>query len=187
MQPWKISIGLTAIILAVALMLAGESFAYLKPYFWNHRNRLLDARRVVWRSGRGDASGHALLRRSCLGAGRHGPQGRSDGAVHSARRGRANRACRETGTRGPGAVSRSLTHNNPTDTEGSMNTNNLIIWKRGALLASVLALSAGELMAQGTSPWLQAIDVLQASLHRTHCARTELDCHRGGRAHVRLW
>ena len=34
MQPWKISIGLTAIILAVALMLAGESFAYLKPYFW---------------------------------------------------------------------------------------------------------------------------------------------------------
>ena len=33
MQPWKISIGLTAIILAVALMLAGESFAYFKPYF----------------------------------------------------------------------------------------------------------------------------------------------------------
>ena len=42
-----------------------------------------------------------------------------------------------------------------------MKNNNLIIWKRGALLASVLALSAGELMAQGTSPWLQAIDVLQ--------------------------
>ena len=37
------------------------------------------------------------------------------------------------------------------------------IWKRGALLAVVLALSAGELMAQGTSPWLQAIDVLQAA------------------------
>ena len=32
MQPWKISIGLTAIILAVALMLAGKSFAYFKPY-----------------------------------------------------------------------------------------------------------------------------------------------------------
>ena len=29
MQPWKISVGLTAIILALALMLAGESFAYL--------------------------------------------------------------------------------------------------------------------------------------------------------------
>ena len=41
-----------------------------------------------------------------------------------------------------------------------MKNNNSIIWKRGALLASVLALSAGELMAQGTSPWLQAIDVL---------------------------
>ena len=34
MQPWKISVGLTAIIMALALMLAGESFAYLKPYFW---------------------------------------------------------------------------------------------------------------------------------------------------------
>ena len=32
MQPWKISVGLTAIILAVASMLAGESFAYFKPY-----------------------------------------------------------------------------------------------------------------------------------------------------------
>ena len=42
-----------------------------------------------------------------------------------------------------------------------MKNNNLITWKRGALLVSVLALSAGELMAQGTSPWLQAIDVLQ--------------------------
>ena len=44
-----------------------------------------------------------------------------------------------------------------------MNTQNLIIWKRGALLLGVLALSAGELLAQGTSPWLQAIDVLQAA------------------------
>ena len=42
-----------------------------------------------------------------------------------------------------------------------MKNKNLIIWKRGAFLASILALSAGELMAQGTSPWLQAIDVLQ--------------------------
>ena len=42
-----------------------------------------------------------------------------------------------------------------------MKNKNSITWKRGALLASVLALSAGELMAQGTSPWLQAIDVLQ--------------------------
>ena len=33
MQPWKISVGLTAIILALALMLAGESFAYLQPTF----------------------------------------------------------------------------------------------------------------------------------------------------------
>ena len=33
MQPWKISVGLTAIILALALMLAGESFSYLAPHF----------------------------------------------------------------------------------------------------------------------------------------------------------
>ena len=52
-----------------------------------------------------------------------------------------------------------------------MNHNNSINWKRGALLVGVLALTAGELMAQtppvtptpGTSPWLQAIDVLQAA------------------------
>ena len=34
MQPWKVSVGLTAIIMALALLLAGESFAYLKPYVW---------------------------------------------------------------------------------------------------------------------------------------------------------
>ena len=33
MQPWKISVGLTATILALALMLAGERFAYLQPHF----------------------------------------------------------------------------------------------------------------------------------------------------------
>ena len=32
MQPWKISIGFTAIILAAAMMLAGDDFAYLKPH-----------------------------------------------------------------------------------------------------------------------------------------------------------
>ena len=32
MQPWKISIGLTAVILALSLMIAGDHFAYLKPH-----------------------------------------------------------------------------------------------------------------------------------------------------------
>ena len=32
MQPWKISIGFTAIVLAAAMMLAGDDFAYLKPH-----------------------------------------------------------------------------------------------------------------------------------------------------------
>ena len=42
-----------------------------------------------------------------------------------------------------------------------MTNNHSTVSKRGVLLVSILALSAGELMAQGTSPWLQAIDVLQ--------------------------
>ena len=42
-----------------------------------------------------------------------------------------------------------------------MNPKNSIIWKRGVLLAGVLTLTAGELMAQGVSPWLQAVDVLE--------------------------
>ena len=42
-----------------------------------------------------------------------------------------------------------------------MTNNHSTVSKRGVLLVSILALSAGELMAQGTSPWLEAIDVLQ--------------------------
>ena len=42
-----------------------------------------------------------------------------------------------------------------------MTNHHSTVSKRGVLLVSILALSAGELMAQGTSPWLQAIDVLQ--------------------------
>ena len=42
-----------------------------------------------------------------------------------------------------------------------MTNNHSTVSKRGVFLVSILALSAGELMAQGTSPWLQAIDVLQ--------------------------
>ena len=32
MQPWKVSIGITAVILAVAMMMAGDDFFYLKPH-----------------------------------------------------------------------------------------------------------------------------------------------------------
>lgn len=42
-----------------------------------------------------------------------------------------------------------------------MKNNHSMIWKRSVLLAGVLALSAGELLAQGTSPWLQAVQVLR--------------------------
>ena len=33
MQPWKISVGFTVIIIAVAAMIGGEHFAYLEPHF----------------------------------------------------------------------------------------------------------------------------------------------------------
>ena len=42
-------------------------------------------------------------------------------------------------------------------------TSNRSYWKRGALLLGILTLTAGDLLAQGTSPWLQAVDVLQAA------------------------
>ena len=32
MQPWKISVGFTVIIIAVAAMVSGEHFAYLQPH-----------------------------------------------------------------------------------------------------------------------------------------------------------
>ena len=42
-----------------------------------------------------------------------------------------------------------------------MTHNHSAVLKRGVLLVSILTLSAGELMAQGTSPWLEAIEVLE--------------------------
>ena len=35
--------------------------------------------------------------------------------------------------------------------------------KRGVLIAALMAAASTDLLAQGTSPWLQAIDVLQAA------------------------
>ena len=76
-----------------------------------------------------------------------------------------------------------------------MTNKHSTISKHSVLLVSILALSAGELMAQtapapvsgaGASPWLQAIHRFAGRFHRTHCARTQLDCRRGGRADVRL-
>ena len=69
MQPWKISVGFTAIILAVAAMVGGERFAYLKPHLQIHRRRLLDASSVVWRTCRSLADGCDLRRRPRFGLG----------------------------------------------------------------------------------------------------------------------
>ena len=50
MQPWKISVGLTAIIMAGALMLAGESFSWIATLLLDRPHRSLDACFVVRRS-----------------------------------------------------------------------------------------------------------------------------------------
>ena len=50
MQPWKISVGFTAIILAVAAMIGGERFAYVEPHFQDDLRPLLDEPSVAWRT-----------------------------------------------------------------------------------------------------------------------------------------
>ena len=50
MQPWKISVGFTVIIIAVAGMIGGEHFAFVEPHFQIIASRLLDEPSVVWRS-----------------------------------------------------------------------------------------------------------------------------------------
>ena len=59
--------------------------------------------------------------------------------------------------------------------------------KRGILIVALIGASSTELLAQGTSPWLQAIDVLQHGVHRPDSARLEPDCHRGRGLDVCLW
>ena len=54
MQPWKISIGFTVIIIAVVALIAGEQFAYLEPHFqtiFTHHWMPL-----AWRDGGGGTS-----------------------------------------------------------------------------------------------------------------------------------
>ena len=58
--------------------------------------------------------------------------------------------------------------------------------KRGVLIVALIGASSTELLAQGTSPWLQAIDVLHG-FHRPDSARLEPDCHRGRGLDVCLW
>ena len=62
MQPWKISLGMTAIIMALALMLAGERFAYLQPHFWIIVTDYWIPVAVAWRTRPGHAYGSDLRR-----------------------------------------------------------------------------------------------------------------------------
>ena len=42
-----------------------------------------------------------------------------------------------------------------------MNPKNSMIWKQGGLVVLLVLVTTPALMAQGTSPWLHAVDVLQ--------------------------
>ena len=108
MQPWKISVGLTAIILAVALMLTGERFAYLQPHFqiivtgyWKP---------VAWYGGLAVVTLLVLIYAAARALGLADMGLKVDLMERSIRRGggRTNRACREARTRGPGTVPRSV-------------------------------------------------------------------------------
>ena len=89
MQPWKISVGLTAILCAVGLMLAGQGFSWIGPYFWIVLTDFWFPHLMVRRAGPGHADVFALLRCAAHGPCRHGPESGSDGAVHKTRGGRA--------------------------------------------------------------------------------------------------
>ena len=108
MQPWKISVGLTAIICAGGLMLAGQGFSWIGPYFWIVLTDFWFP--VSWYAGLALAALMFSLYSGArlMGLSRHGPESGSDGAVHKTRGGRAVRPCRETGTGRTRGVSGSL-------------------------------------------------------------------------------
>ena len=69
MQPWKISVGFTVIIIAVAAMVGGEHFAFLEPHFQIIFTDYLDVLSVVWRTCHSLADGCDLRRRPRFGLG----------------------------------------------------------------------------------------------------------------------
>ena len=89
MQPWKISVGLTAILCAVGLMLAGQGFSWIGPYFWIVLTDFWLP--VSWYAGLALVTLLFSLYPRCAAHGpcRHGPESGSDGAVNKTRGGRA--------------------------------------------------------------------------------------------------
>ena len=86
MQPWKISVGFTVIIIAIAGMIGGEHFAFVEPHFQIIFTDYWVA--LAWYGGAAMVSVMAVIYASAraLGLGRSRPQGRSHGALYSARR-----------------------------------------------------------------------------------------------------
>ena len=54
-----------------------------------------------------------------------------------------------------------MTNKHLTTISSSRSAERSTTYCRAVLLVSIFTLSAGDLMAQGTSPWLQAIEVLK--------------------------
>ena len=70
MQPWKISVGFTVIIIAIAGMLGGERFGYIEPHIpMVTFHALLDGPSVAWRAYHPHAHGRDLRSRPRFGLG----------------------------------------------------------------------------------------------------------------------
>ena len=68
MQPWKISVGFTVIIIAVAAMIGGEHFAFLEPHF-QILFPIIGWPSVVWRTCHSHGHGSYLRFRPRFGLG----------------------------------------------------------------------------------------------------------------------
>ena len=60
-------------------------------------------------------------------------------------------------------------------------------FRTAALMTGMGLLMQQELLAQGVSPWLDAINVLQTAFTGPIARGLEPDCHCGGRTDVRIW
>ena len=141
MQPWKISVGFTVIILAVAAMVGGEHFAYLQPHlqiivtdYWMP---------VAWYGGLAVVTLLAVIYAAARALGLADMGLKVDLMERSIRRGGGgtNRACREAGARGPGTVPRRMKQQTR---EAHMKNNHTTVSKRIVLLVSILRAFGGR-------------------------------------------
>ena len=160
MQPITVALGLTMTALALAALLAGPSFAYLAPHtrvllsqYWpafTAYGALALVSLVVALYATARAAGLADLGRKV------------DLVERSIRRGDGRRsgAGRTDATAGPWRLQR-MTHPQPSHGECPMRPQPRYWCTALAVLITVGIVAEARVFAQGVSPWLNAVDVLQ--------------------------